>query len=85
MFKARNIRITSRMWTQIVYDFLYAFERENQSERIVESLKPLYFGRVVTFIKETLDLDHTDSENMIQDQARHFFENRDYLIARFKN
>jgi len=85
MFKARNIYITSRMWTQIVYDFLYAYEKNNHSEHIVESLKPLYFGRVVTFIKETLDLDHSDSEIKIQDQARHFFENRDYLISRFKN
>jgi glycosyltransferase involved in cell wall biosynthesis len=85
MFQAQRICITDEMWTKIVYDFLYAFEHGNGKNKIIEALKPLYFGRVVTFIRETLDLDHIDSENMIQNQARHFFDSRNYLIQRYKN
>jgi glycosyltransferase involved in cell wall biosynthesis len=85
MFEKERITITSDMWTEIVYEFLYAFEKNNCDTQVVESMKPLYFGRVITFIRETLDLDHIASEELIRRQAEGFFKNRRYITERYQN
>jgi hypothetical protein len=69
----------------LVYDFLFAFEKSGYDTKVVEALKPLYFGRVITFIKETLDLDHNQSEEMIKYQAELFYKHRNYFIKRYSN
>jgi len=85
MYESGDIELLSNQWIQIVYDFLFAFEKNDFNTKIVEALKPLYFGRVITFIKETLDLDHIESERKIVEQAEQFYKNRHYLINRHKN
>jgi len=83
MFKSQKIRIGSHLWCQVVYDVLFAYYRSNHDPEFVEALKPLYFGRVITFIKHTLELDHFESEEQIKKQAQHFFRQRNYLKTKF--
>ena len=67
----------------LVYDFLCSYDRAPDRAgklRVLRALKPLYLARVVSFIRETLELDHTKSENKILRQAEVFRSNRHLLI-----
>jgi len=83
MFQRKTLRISAAAWAEIVYSFLAAYAAQpdrDQQLRIVEALKPLYFARTVSFIWETLELDHVDSEKKLLQQARTFWEQRSVLL-----
>ncbi len=85
MFQRKTLRISAAVWAEIVYSFLAAYAAQpdrDQQLRIVEALKPLYFARTVSFIWETLELDHVDSEKKLLQQARTFWEQRATLLDR---
>ncbi len=83
MFQRGILRISAAAWAEIVFSFLAAYATQSdcdQQRRIVEALKPLYFARTVSFIWETLELDHVDSEKKLIQQARTFWEQRSTLL-----
>jgi glycosyltransferase involved in cell wall biosynthesis len=85
MYDEGKITIGIDLWTNIVYDLLDAYERFDHSPELIEAMKSLYFGRVVSFIKQTLELDHHQSEQQIQNQAKHFFKHRSRLIRKYQS
>ena len=83
MFQRGILRMSAVAWAEIVYLFLTAYAAQSdrdQQLRIAEALKPLYFARTVSFIWETLELDHVDSERKLLQQARTFWEQRSTLL-----
>ena len=83
MFRAYRFRLSSLMWMNLVYDFLCSYDRapDRAGElRVIKALKPLYLARVVSFIRETLELDHTNSEKKIIRQAEIFRFHRHLLV-----
>jgi glycosyltransferase involved in cell wall biosynthesis len=79
MFESRRFRLTRRLWVETVYSYLKAYAQSGSEEvslEVVEALKPLYFARVVSFIRETLELDHAASEAEIVRQAESFWRHR---------
>ncbi len=71
------------MWMNLVYDFLCSYDRapDRAGElRVIKALKPLYLARVVSFIRKTLELDHTQSEKKILRQAEVFRSHRHLLV-----
>lgn len=83
MFEKSRLRLTASTWAQIVYSFLKAFDRcggKREREKTIEALKGFYFARVVSFIKETLELDHQESEKRIVNQAKIFRRHRRDLL-----
>jgi hypothetical protein len=75
--------ISAAAWAEIVFSFLAAYAAlsdRDQQLRTVEALKPLYFARTVSFIWETLELDHVDSERKLLQQAQTFWEQRSTLL-----
>ncbi len=82
MFQRGILRISAAAWAEIVFSFLAAYAAQpdrDQQLGIVEALKPLYFARTVSFIWETLEADHVDSERTLIQQARTFWEQRSTL------
>ena len=83
MFQRGMLRISAAAWAEIGFSFLAAYAAQsdrNQQLGIVEALKPLYFARTVSFIWETLELDHVDSERELLQQAQTFWERRSTLM-----
>ena len=83
MFKEKILRMSAAAWSQIVCAFLGAYASASDRDRqlrIVEALKPLYFARVVFFIRETLELDHVGSEEKLVQQAQTFWRHRRRLL-----
>jgi glycosyltransferase involved in cell wall biosynthesis len=83
MYRRRRITIGMDLWTRIVYELLFKYDKSNRTAPVIEALKPLYFGRVITFIRQTLDKDHHASEQAIRRQAHHFFRNKKYLMRMY--
>ena len=84
MYDSGKLNIGVNLWGKIVYDLLYAYDTTDANSHLVEAMKSLYFGRVVSFIKQTLDLDHEQSEEQICKQARYFFRMRQYLLQKYR-
>jgi glycosyltransferase involved in cell wall biosynthesis len=79
MFQRGILRISAAAWAEIVFSFLAAYAAQSDRDlqlRIVEALKPLYFARTVSFIWETLELDHVESEKRLVQQAETFWNYR---------
>jgi glycosyltransferase involved in cell wall biosynthesis len=83
MFQSKRINIGKDMWARIVYEMLFQYDKSHHTAPVIEAMKPLYFGRVVTFIRQTLDLDHHASEQEIRRQAQHFFRSKKYLMRMY--
>ena len=84
MYNERKLNIGIGLWTRIVYNLLYAYDTTDINSHLIEAMKSLYFGRVVTFIKQTLEKDHIESEQMIQNQAKHFLKFRTLLTQKYE-
>jgi hypothetical protein len=83
-FQNKVLNIKPDLWSKILYEILYAYSENNSRMTIIRALRPLYFGRTISFIKETLELTSQESERKIQNQAEYFYKNRDYLLEKYK-
>lgn len=84
MYDKERVEIDSQLWHKILYDIIYAYDKTDLGADLVEALKPLYFGRFASFFKFTLEKNFEICEKEIVDQARLFWEDRDYLIRKYK-
>ncbi len=58
-------------WARIVFDFLAAaLQRPAESQRLARALLPLYYLRVASFIDEVREMTTTQSEDVVELQAR---------------
>ncbi len=84
MYLTGRWNIGPELWAKKLYDFIYAYEISENKEEIVEALKPLYFARVASFYRQTMDMSHQESEEKILKQAKQFQRTREYLVKKFK-
>jgi len=80
--KEKSLKIDSKLWPEIVYQFLAVYQKNKKKrEEVIKLLRALYFGRVVCFAKEVSSKNREQAEKIIQNQAHHFFKTRDYLFS----
>ena len=82
MFASGRLQISAFLWMRILHTFMSAYDGAEDREKqlcVVEALKPLYMARVVSFIRETLDLSHEESEEQITRQGQLFHRYRTAL------
>ncbi len=74
------------MWTQIMYQLLYIYDKGSTKVRkeIVEALKPLYFARSVTFDYQSWRYNINYAEETILEQAKAFASQKPYLIGLYE-
>ncbi len=73
------------LWARVVFDSAVVYNKgENDPDKVVGGLLPLYYARVATILKETgAKLDAVEA--LVQEQAKVFEENRQYLIYRWES
>ncbi|MBI4545919.1 MAG: glycosyltransferase [Gemmatimonadetes bacterium] len=78
-------RLEYRDWARIVYDFAYTYSRWSRDRyKLVETMTPLYYGRVAAFVAETADMTTAEvEERVVERQAEVFEEEKIYLLERF--
>jgi hypothetical protein len=84
MYLSGRWNIGSELWAKKLYDFIFAYEMAENKEEVVEALKPLYFARVASFYRQTMDMTHQEAEEKIVKQAKLFQKRRGYLVNKFK-
>ncbi|MEE9604652.1 MAG: glycosyltransferase [Candidatus Scalindua sp.] len=84
MYHAGRWNIGSELWAKKLYDFIFAYEMAENKDDVVEALKPLYFARVASFYRQTLDMTHQEAEEKIVKQAKQFQRMRGYLVKKFE-
>jgi len=85
MYDKEKIEIDDRLWCKVIYDALYAYDKTDLNAGLIEALKPLYFGRFISFFKSTLEKSFEASEEEIVKQAKLFWHNRSYFIGKYRS
>ena len=75
--------ISPVFWSHIIYDYLRTFKEKGES--IIPSLLPLYFGKILSFVNETISMDTKDAEKLILEQGEVFLKERSYLFEGITN
>lgn len=74
------------MWARIVYDFAYSYLRWSRDRyKLVEIMTPIYYGRVASFIVETAAMTTDEADEVVEQQAEVFEEEKSYLLERLGN
>ena len=82
---AEGIFSPAEVWIKTIYDFASGFNKAKtpDKERIVESMTPLYFGCVASFVIESKDFRTYDAKLLIEPQALKFEELKPYLLEKW--
>jgi hypothetical protein len=72
-------------WVRMVYRYVDAFHATpRQRFKILDTMIPLYYGRVASMVNELKDKNQTQAEEHFEKQAREFEERKDYLLKLWK-
>lgn len=73
------------LWARVIYDFAVVYNKgERDPDRIVDSLLPLYQGRLASLWNEVAGLTPVGREGTVAAQAAEFEASREYLLGRWK-
>lgn len=78
-------RLEPRDWAHIVYDVASTYHRWSRDRyKLIETMTPLYYGRVAAFVVQTADMSTAEVERDVIDRQAEVFEaEKPYLIERF--
>jgi glycosyltransferase involved in cell wall biosynthesis len=76
----------TELWAKILFDYAIAFQREdNGSDSLLDSLQPLYYGRVLSYVNKVKTMSTQQAEEYVEDQCLIFEETKPYLVRRWHN
>jgi hypothetical protein len=78
----RPFHIDDALWTRVVFEFSCAYAHNRIARgQLLQSLTPLYLGRVASFVKETEMLVSAEVEQRIEHLCLTYERLKPYLIA----
>jgi len=80
---ADGCEFDSELWAKTVYEFAAHYKRTTPQEKhtVLDALKTLWLGRFRGYVLETADMNINNAERVIQEQARVFEKQREYLLS----
>jgi glycosyltransferase involved in cell wall biosynthesis len=75
----------SQTWAAVLFDAACAYRRFQNEERLrlLDSLMPLYLGKVVAFVKRTERMSVQQAEEFVEETCAIFEEYKPYLVDRW--
>jgi hypothetical protein len=77
----------TQTWAALLFDAAAAYRRLGEDDRakaaLVDSLLPLYLGKVVSYVKRTERMSVQQAEEHVEDMCAVFEENKPYLLERW--
>jgi len=68
-------------WVKLIYELAVKYHQlPAHRMRLLSLMTPLYLARVASFINRTRDMNSREAEAVVEEQARVFEENKDYLV-----
>lgn len=68
-------------WVKILYELAAIFHRwKTNRQTLIGMMVPLYMARVASFVNRSRDMDFHQAEELVEEQAKRFEQNKGYLI-----
>ncbi len=80
--KGGDVMLDMDLWSRLVYALAAAYKRFKNSQ-VIGALRALWLGRFVTYAKETEELGIEETERLLEEQAKVFERNKEYLLRIF--
>jgi len=78
---SRRFHISTTTWTQILYELAATYHLWTVNRtKLLDLVTPLYYARVASFVKQSWELSTQDAEQLVEEQAVKFEEQKEYLI-----
>jgi hypothetical protein len=82
----KDFYLPTETWAKLVYDFSATFHAwERHRRQLVDTMSPLYYARVASFVMKTSQMNNRQAEDVIEDQAQQFEALKPYLIEGWKD
>ncbi|MBI9077668.1 MAG: glycosyltransferase [Desulfatibacillum sp.] len=76
-----KFRMPVKTWVRVLFETAAAFHHwETNRDQLVGLVTPLYLGRVASFINQTKDMSSSLAEQVVEEQAAIFEEDKNYLV-----
>ncbi|MEJ2024828.1 MAG: glycosyltransferase, partial [Deltaproteobacteria bacterium] len=70
-----------KTWVMVLYEIAGTFHHwKHNRTQLVNLVTPLYLGRVASFINQTRKMTSSQAEEIVEEQAQVFEEQKDYLL-----
>jgi len=82
----RDFIFPTKLWVKILYDYIIFYHRfrntfmEMSLPTVLESMIPLYFGFIASYVKKTKDMSNEEAEREIENICLEFEKAKPYLI-----
>jgi glucosylglycerate synthase len=73
------------LWARIIYDWAVAYRDTDETDRLMDALVPLYFGKTLSFIRKTEKMTIQQTEAAIEEECMVFESTKPYLIKKWEN
>jgi len=75
----------TELWAKILFDYAIALRKGNgKADSLLDSLHPLYYGRVLSYVNKVETMSTQQAEEYIEDQCLVFEETKPYLVRRWE-
>ena len=71
------------LWVKVIYNFAAFYQIEADRKRLLDSLIPLYFGYVASFVRETETYDDYKAEEAVEELCEIYEDNKPYLLQQW--
>jgi glycosyltransferase involved in cell wall biosynthesis len=79
--ESSNFHFPTEAWIKILYELAATYHLWTVNRnKLLDMMTPLYFARVASFVKQSWDMTSQEAENLVEEQAVKFEEQKDYLI-----
>jgi len=83
-FSIEKFDFPTELWAKILYDFAIAYNQKTLDRyRLLNALIPLYFGKVLSYVKKTRRLSIQEAEEFIENECVIFEKVKPYLIKKW--
>ena len=79
-----EFQVSDEFWATLIYEYAVAFHKRSiDRKHLLQSLTPLYIGRVTSFVLATLEADDRAAEEKIEELCRVYEQLKPYLMHRW--
>jgi glycosyltransferase involved in cell wall biosynthesis len=77
----KSFHLPTDSWVNILYELAATYHLWSVNrDKLLDMMTPLYFARVASFVRQSWDMSSNEAEDLVEEQAMKFEEQKDYLI-----
>ncbi len=77
----QEFKLPTEAWARILYELAATFHAWSVNRnKLIDLVTPLYYARVASFVRQTLEMSSQEAEALVEEQAQNFENHKDYLV-----